>query len=109
MACCAACIAIASGCGNGNPDSESARPSVALVREGSKAIAKVCKLEKHVASRVLFSHRRGREVLEFRLRGVPASISSQGGQLSSHVFFYNFGSGAVSERVRGERANCPQL
>jgi hypothetical protein len=96
-----------SGCGNGTPDSGGARPSIALVAEGSKAIAKVCMLEKHLAARLRFSQRRGREVLAFRLGGGPASVSSQRGQLPSHVFLYNFGSGVVSERVRGERAYCP--
>ena len=95
----AACIAMLSGCGGGNPDSGSARPSIALIAEGSEAIARVCKLDKHLAPRVRFTHRRGREVLAFRLGGRPASISSHPGQLPSHLFLYNFGSGTVSERV----------
>jgi hypothetical protein len=108
MGFCAACIAMPSGCGGGNPDSGSARPSIALIAEGSEAIARVCKLDKHLAPRVRFTHRRGREVLAFRLGGRPASMSSHPGQLPSHVFLYNFGSGTVSERVRGDRAYCPQ-
>jgi len=108
MGFCAACIAMLSGCSSGNPDSGSARPSVALIAEGSKAIARACKLDKHVAPRVRFTHRRGREELAFRLGGGAASISSPPGQLPSHLFLYNFGSGAVSERVRGDRACCPQ-
>jgi hypothetical protein len=107
MGFCAACIALISGCGSGNPDSGSARPSVALIAEGSKAIARVCKLDKHLAPRVRFTHRRGREVLAFRLGGAPAGVpSSRPGKLPGHLFLYNFGSGTVRERVRGERAYC---
>jgi hypothetical protein len=107
MGFCAACIAMVSGCSSGNPDSRSARPSVALIAEGSKAIARACKLDKHLASRVRFTHRRGREVLAFQLGGAPASGSSSPPEkLRGHLFLYNFGSGTVRERVRGERAYC---
>jgi hypothetical protein len=103
---CAASIAIVGGCGNGTPDRATARASALLIAEGSKAIARVCKLDKHLAARVRFTHRR-REVLAFRLRGTPASVSaSPPGKVPSRVLLYNFGSRTVSERVRSERAYC---
>ena len=70
-------------------------------------MARVCKLDRHLAPRVRFTHRRGREMLAFRLGGGPASISSHPTQLPSHLFLYNFGSGAVSERVTGRPRLLP--
>jgi hypothetical protein len=107
IALCAVCIAIVSGCGNGKADSGRARPSIALVAEGSMAITKVCKLNKQLAARVHFSQRRAHEVLEFRL-GAAVSISARPGESLDHAFLYNFGSGMVSERAHGERAYCPR-
>jgi hypothetical protein len=108
MGFCAACIGVLSGCRSGNTDSERARPSIALIAEGSKAIARVCKLDKQLASRVRFDHRRGHELLVFRLSGAPDSISARPSPLPSHLFLYDFGSGTVSERVQGDRAYCAQ-
>jgi len=105
---CAACLAIFSGCGDGTRDSGTARPSVALVAEGSRAIIKKCKLDKRIAVRVRFFQRRAHELLEYRLGGRYHVASAPQGPSSNRVFLYNFGSGAVSERTRGGRVYCPR-
>ena len=104
MAFCAACIAIFSGCGNGNPDSGSARPSIALIAEGSKAIARVCELDKHLAARVRFSQRRGREVLAFRLGGRPRQhFIPSGAVTKSYVSLQLWVRGGQRARTRRPR------